>query len=216
MNKIFLDGKRVWDINNLEQFDVKMLGDDNRLDLTSFVGSGKIYIYISGHDNVFSFGKNNVVNNDMGINYWNSFKKEPCGSRIVIGDNNYFNGSGNSIIAPLTTELKIGDGNMFAGHIKVWGRNDHIIYDKSSRKRLNNDCDINLGSNNWICEGVKILPGAGLKQGSVLALGSILNSRIEKSNVLIAGVPARVKREGIAWSRACNYEDIDFNNNVIL
>lgn len=214
MNEVFLDGEIVRDCSALEQFKISMSGKNNRLELKSFSGSGKVYIYISGKNNLFSFGSGNTVKNDIAINFWGAPEKEPSGSQIIIGNGNYFNGSGNSIIGPLTTSIIIGNGNLFAGNIKIWGRNDHIVYDCNSKERLNNDADINLGSNNWICEAATILPGAGLKDNSILALGSILNKDIPKSNVLIAGVPAKIKREGVNWSRACNYEDIDFKNNM--
>jgi acetyltransferase-like isoleucine patch superfamily enzyme len=171
---------------------------------------------MTGVNNRFSFGKGNVVNNSIGINFWGAPGVEPHGSEIVIGDYNYFNGSGNSIIGPLTTKIKIGNKNLFAGNIVIWGRNDHIIYDIETRKRLNADKDIDLGSSNWICEKVTVLPGASLGENSVLGLGSVLNKPIKKNNVLIAGVPAVIKKEGINWSRACNYDEVDFDDNINL
>lgn len=214
MNRVFLDGKRIRNYRDLEQYDITMLGDDNCLELSSFEGVGRIHIYMTGTNNVFKFGKGNVVNNDMNINYWDGPNKKPCGSQIIIGDGNYFNGSNNGFIAPLTTKIRIGEGNLFAGSIKIWGRNDHIIYDIKNKARLNNDEDIDLGSNNWICENVTILPGAKIGKNSVVALGSILNKKIKQDNVLVAGVPAQIKKESINWSRACNYDDIDFDNNL--
>ena len=214
MNRVFLDGKRIRKYSGLMQFCLKIEGDDNYLELHSFEGNGKVFVYMSGDNNVFKFGKGNIVNNSIGVNYWNTSDKEPCGSQVVIGDNNFFNGSDNRIIAPLSTKLVIGDGNLFAGHINIWGRNDQAIYSIKTKKRLNIDKDIDLGSNNWICEAVTVLPGAKIGRNSVVGLGSILNREIKKSNVLIVGVPAEVKKEGINWSRACNMEDVDFCNNL--
>lgn len=216
MNKVFLDDKRVRDLKTLKQFDVVLKGNDNTLELHSFEGSGKVYVFMTGSNNVFRFGVGNIVNNDIGINFWSAPNVSPANSQIIIGDNNYFNGSENSIIGPLNTRIIIGDGNLFAGHIKIWGRNDHIIYDVKTKKRLNVDRDVVIGSSNWICECSTILPGAELGNNSVLALGSILNKPIKVNNVLVAGVPAAVKKEGINWSRACNYGDIDYDNNNSL
>lgn len=216
MNKVFLDGKRVREYEKLEQFEIKMMGDNNYLELHSFEGEGIVYVYMRGTNNVFRFGKSNTVKNSIGINFWAAPNVEPNKSQIIIGDNNFFNGSGNSIIGPLTTKIVIGDGNLFAGNITVWGRNDHIVYDVKTKKRLNKDVDVDLGSNNWICEAVTILPGASLRTHSVVALGCILNKSIDEDNVLIAGVPAQVKKRGINWSRACKDDDIDYNNNLKL
>ena len=216
MNRVFLDGKRVREVETIRQFIITLKGNDNTLELHSFKGNGKVYIYMSGSNNMFKFGVGNIVNNDIGINYWSTPNVLPTNSQILIGDGNYFNGSGNSIIGPLSTKIVIGNGNLFAGHIKIWGRNDHIIYDAKTKKRLNEDSDVVLGSSNWICECSTILPGAKLGNYSVLALGSILNKPINKDNVLVAGVPAVIKKEGINWSRACNYDEIDYENNTNL
>ena len=86
--------------------------------------------------------------------------QEVNGSNVEIGNNNFFNGSNIVIISPLNTSLKIGNGNLIAGNITFWARNDHVIYDIKSRKRLNYDRNIIIGNENWIGQNSTFLPGA--------------------------------------------------------
>ena len=216
MNKIFFKGELVETIDDIEGFKISINGDNNILFLNEFKGKSTIYISIDGNNCTFSFGENNIVNNDVGINFWGTCTNKPDGSEIRIGNNNYFNGSNNSIIAPLNTKILIGDGNLFAGNITFWGRNDHIIYDIKTKKRLNKDRDILIGDSNWICQNVTFLPKGQIGNNCVVGFGSIVNCNLIKNNTLIVGVPAKIKKKKINWSRSTDYDSIDFedNNNI--
>lgn len=214
MNKIFLNDDLISDYSNLKQYSLTINGDNNTLKLNDFEGNARVYISVDGDNSIFEIGKGNTIKNDLSINYWNTADQRVNGSCIKIGDNNFFNGSNNVIIAPLNTKVVIGSGNLFAGSIMIWARNDHIIYDLKTKKRLNIDRDIIIGDNNWIGQNTTVLPGGSLCDNSVVGYGTLLNKRIKKSNVLVAGVPAEIKRKKINWSRASLYDNIDFDKNL--
>ena len=214
MNKIYLNNVLVKEYENLKQFKLTINGDNNVLKLYDFEGPALVYIYIDGDYNKFKFGKNNIVRNDLSINYWRTADQRPLNSEIIIGNNNFFNGSSIVFIAPLTKSLKIGNGNLFAGNICFWARNDHIIYDCKTKKRLNDDQNIIVGNNNWICQNVSFLPGGKIKNNSIVAYGSLVNKGIKESHVLLAGTPVNIKKSGVNWSRASKIENVDFKNNL--
>ena len=204
--------KLVESVDSIEGFKITLNGDNNVLYLNPFKGKANIYISIDGSDCLFKFGKNNTVNNDIGINFWATATNKPQ-SEIIIGDNNYFNGSNNSIIAPLNTKIEIGNDNLFAGSITFWGRNDHIIYDTKTKKRVNVDKDIIIGNSNWICQNTTFLPKGQIGNNCVVGYGSIINRRLIKDNTLIAGMPAKIRKKHINWSRSSDYDLKDFENN---
>lgn len=211
-NKIYINGKRVFKLPKESKFYLNINGKNNKIKLNDFNGNGNVYINLTGENCTFSFGKYNVVNNDLVFNYLATCTSNLINSKICIGDNNLFNGTNNLFIAPINTKIVIGNGNMFAGNITFWGRNDHIIYDLNTKKRLNVDEDIIIGDNNWICQNVSFLPGGQIDNNNVVGYGSLVNRKLRTSNSLIAGVPIEIKRENINWSRAANYENIDFEN----
>lgn len=214
MNKVYLNNKEVINYRELKQYRLTINGDNNELFLNDFEGNSIIYISIDGDNNKFLLGKKNIIKNDLSINFWNTADQTVNGSNIEIGDNNFFNGSNIVIISPLNTTLKIGNGNLLAGNITFWGRNDHIIYDIKSKKRLNNDRNIIIGNENWIGQSTTFLPGAEIMNNTVVGYGTLVNKKIAKNNVLIVGVPAKIKRKNINWSRASKENNIDFQKNL--
>jgi carbonic anhydrase/acetyltransferase-like protein (isoleucine patch superfamily) len=49
---------------------------------------------------------------------------------------------------------------------------------------------------------VRILKGCVVGDGSIVATGAILTKVTKVPNVLIAGVPGRVVKEGVVWSHS--------------
>jgi tetrahydrodipicolinate N-succinyltransferase len=58
--------------------------------------------------------------------------------------------------------------------------------------------DIKIGNRVWIGAHVSILKGSEIGDGSVVAIRSLVNDKFP-ANVLLAGIPARVKRHDISW-----------------
>lgn len=212
MNKVYLNGIEIEKYDDLKQFKLTIYGDNNVIYLNDFNGNALVYIYIDGNNCEFSFGKNNTVRNDIGINFWDTTPLKPFGGKIIIGDNNFFNGSNISFISPLNSQIVIGNGNLFAGDLLFWGRNDHIMYDLRSKKRLNVDHDIIIGDSNWICQKCSFLPGGQILNNNVVGFGSLVNKKIKTSNCLIAGVPVKIKKRRINWSRSSDINLVDFEN----
>jgi acetyltransferase-like isoleucine patch superfamily enzyme len=61
------------------------------------------------------------------------------------------------------------------------------------------DRNISIGRNCYIGSAVRFAPGSGVADNVVVGLGSVVTSRIEASDVLIAGSPARVVSTGRRW-----------------
>jgi len=203
-NEIYMNGERIFSRNNLQNFVININGSNtnHKIYLNSTEGNGKIFINFSGFNNIFEFGSNNVVRNDLLIEYWGCHPNiYPENVAIEIGDNNYLNGEKIKFISPIENgrSIKIGDCNLFAGYITFRGRNDHVIYDINTKKRINIDHDIIIGNNIWICDSVIFLPKTNITGNAVIAEHSLVNKEFKKSNILIAGMPATIKKEGIMW-----------------
>lgn len=68
-------------------------------------------------------------------------------------------------------------------------------------KRINPSKDINIADRVWIGSRTSVLKGAALERDSILANGAILTTEIKQSNVIVAGIPARIVKENIKWDR---------------
>lgn len=216
MNKVYLNNLLVEDYSGLRQYRITFKGDNNIIYINDFEGNALVYISIDGDNNKFIFGENNIVKNDLSINFWATADDKPSGSEILIGNSNFFNGTNIVFISPLHTKIIVGNGNLFAGNITFWGRNDHIIYDLKHRKRRNNDKDIIIENENWIAQNSCFLPGSCIGSNCVIGYNSLINKNLSKNHVLIAGAPGKIKAKNINWSRASKIENIDFDNNIII
>jgi acetyltransferase-like isoleucine patch superfamily enzyme len=96
--------------------------------------------------------------------------------------------------------LMVGDDAMISWD--VWCRNSdsHGIIDIASMRIINPARDLILGAHIWIGQGVRIARGVAIGTGSIIGLGAVVAGDIP-SRVAAAGVPARVVREGVTWSR---------------
>ena len=75
----------------------------------------------------------------------------------------------------------------------------HIFKDD---KIVINYAPIEVGNRCWICSKSSILKNGFLGDECVLAYGSVLTKKISnESNLLYAGQPARVVKEGISWEK---------------
>jgi len=77
----------------------------------------------------------------------------------------------------------------------------HSIIDRATGQRINPAADIVLGDHVWLGRGATILKGAEIGSGSVIGTRAVVTGRIPK-NCVAVGVPAKVVRTNIAWSRA--------------
>lgn len=61
--------------------------------------------------------------------------------------------------------------------------------------------DVTIGDHVWIAHGASVLKGAVVPQGSIVAAKSLVQRAFDGTGLLLAGVPARIVREGVQWQR---------------
>jgi acetyltransferase-like isoleucine patch superfamily enzyme len=60
---------------------------------------------------------------------------------------------------------------------------------------------VNIGDHVWVAHDVSVLKGAEIANGCIVAPKSTVTGRFETEACLLAGSPAKVKREHVQWSR---------------
>lgn len=53
----------------------------------------------------------------------------------------------------------------------------------------------------WVGNGVLILKGAAIGSNSVIASKAVVSGKVYEENTILAGLPARVIKENINWTR---------------
>jgi acetyltransferase-like isoleucine patch superfamily enzyme len=82
----------------------------------------------------------------------------------------------------LAGKISIGEGTWIAGFNSQFLTHGASVLDR----------DITIGHSCFLGSAVRFAPGSGLADRVILGIGSVVTKRIVDSNVVVAGVPARV------------------------
>lgn len=127
-------------------------------------------------------GDYTIVESAMGLS--STKEKITLGNGVGIGDFSYLGGAGGLLIGDDTIT-----GQYFSCHPEnhIWTIN--TVGKQNGTTRLG----INIGKNCWIGAKVTVLDGSVIGDNCVVAAGAIVKG-VFPDNVLIAGVPAEVKK----------------------
>ena len=186
-NFIYLDGKRIFNTSKCPYYNLDITGKGNRFYLQKANAQKDIYIKCEGDNNYLEIGKNNRIVAGLTVFFVSIPGKKVENTKIIIGDNNIFNGYV-TVQSPVIdgNAVKIGSNNLFAG--------------------------VTIKDNIWICENVLVLNKANIPSNSVVAARSTVNKPFFEQNILLAGTPAEIKKKDIMWHIRVDDEYIKDSN----
>lgn len=178
----------------LKNSTVKFVGENNLLYCESgvtlenskivFNGSNSL-IYLSSNKHEYKL--NITINNN-----------QAC----FFGKDNYINGVINIILSE-EKHLFVGSDSLFSFGIWIRNADPHLIYDSSTKKRINPTKSIFIGDHVWIGQSSMIMKGSVIGSGSIMGAMSLVSGNIIPSNECWGGVPARRLKAGIFWEGSC-------------
>lgn len=123
-------------------------------------------------------------------------------SNITIGDNISIRNTCEIVARPENNlSVKIGDDCMFASRILIRATDGHTVKSKATGKTLNYGKPVEIGNHVWIGNDVTILKGSKIPDNSVVAATATVTRAFTEPNAIYAGVPAKLVKTGIDWSR---------------
>ena len=75
---------------------------------------------------------------------------------------------------------------------------DMVVVDMEGN-RINPSKDVVIGNHVWVGNHVIITKGVYIPDNCIIGTGAVVTSVFEKTNSVIAGVPAKVTKENINW-----------------
>ena len=118
---------------------------------------------------------------------------------VVVGENTTSNGV-QIMLLENGSSVTIGKDCMFSAGIVMQGSDTHCIFDESGRL-LNVGRSISIGDHVWCGRDVKIAKNSAVPDNCIVGMGSIVTKVFSEKNCIIAGVPAKVVKRGVNWSR---------------
>lgn len=173
---------------------IKCKGKNNLIEIGNNVNLKNTTLIIEGNNNHITIGENVKIYEFCKILIEGTNCKIFIGDRTTIGSGNIFCGESN-------TKIKIGSDCMISRNVSMNTSDFHSIIDIASKKRINIPQDINIGNSVWLGYNSRINKGAFIDEQSVIAIGAIVPGKSFPKNVIIAGVPAKIIKENITWSR---------------
>lgn len=136
-----------------------------------------------------------------------------AGCELTAGE--VYCGGGSSIVlhGPLVaTRCAVVDarngGSVVAGPEQLWAADVYVatddmhrLEDRTTGERLNpSGASIRLGRHVWLCKDAVVTGHAEVGDGAVVAMRSVVRGQKVPAHSVVAGVPARVVRDDVAWS----------------
>ena len=98
-----------------------------------------------------------------------------------------------------TKSIILGDELLVGWNVNFSTDDGHYIIENNKIKLK--EKDINVGRHVWIASDTKIAKGVKISNDSVVAQNSLVTSQFFESNILIAGIPAKIVKNNINWKK---------------
>jgi len=191
---------------------INISGKDNTINKEEYFTNDN-FINISGNENDVFIGENCklnkirvtiigngcklVIGNQCRINAGFQLKGEK--SSVTIGDKTTIEGA--NIVALEGRSIAMGVDCMLSFNIEMRTSDAHSIIDLATNERINSAGDISIGNHVWVGARTILMKGSSVADNVIIGQGSLVNKRHTKSNCIIAGTPAIVRRSNINWDR---------------
>ncbi len=110
----------------------------------------------------------------------NYARKLEVGQNTLITSGHYFD---------LAGILKLGDRSWIAGFgSQFWTHGIGVL-----------DRDIEIGNDCYLGSAVRFAPGSSVGNNVLVAMGSVVSGKLNASNALVGGVPAKILKENYDW-----------------
>jgi len=173
------------------RFDIR--GNNNSISIGWATRISNTIFYLRGDNHQLIIGKNCVYEGD-------SFCLEDKNCRITLGEKTTVLAA-RLAAAEDNRKIKIGRDCLLAYDIDIRTTDSHLVINRTSGKRLNPAQDVIIADHVWVAAGVKILKGVRIAADSVVAAGAIVTKPFSTKGVIIAGIPAKIIKRNINWTR---------------
>ncbi len=176
----------------LKRCKINICGENNKIIINKNARLTNTFIHIHGNNNTI------YLANDIKLGRCDLWIEDNFG-KIQIDEFTTIN-SGHLACTENYSNIYIGKDCMFADNITFRTGDSHAIKSIKSDERINHAKNIIIEDHVWIGANSLILKGSIIGNGSVVGSGSIVTKEFG-SNLIIGGIPARIKKSDIYWTR---------------
>lgn len=178
-------------------FKLNIIGHENFVYISDGVKLNGAKFQIKGRGCYIFIGENCRLNNV-------TLSVKGKGSIISIGNNTTWE-SGVAICDDST--ITIGEDGMISNDVMLRTSDGHGIFDMADKELVNKPAPIVIARHVWLGNGSRVNKGTTICENTVLG-GMSVATGVLSSGSIYAGIPAKLLRDNISWSRTYNYNDI--------
>jgi len=188
---------------------------ENYEDIDKLLLNKGFNILIVGNNNSINLSRLNVgYHPDWGINGVNliiggfadnwsepGINRSADNCHIDIGDNSMICGA-MIYLQESDSKVSIGTNCMISWGVDIWCSDVHTITDMYENP-TNRGKYIEIGDHVWIGKDSKVGKNVKIASNSIVGWGSIVTKSFQESNVILAGIPAKIIKRDINWNSRC-------------
>lgn len=173
---------------------VQISGNGHKVFIDKGVRLKNVVIEIKGFNNTLIIERDSAINESGRIRIEDSLNIIHIKKRVNI--QSFF-----LSVADTKTSIEIGDDCLLSANIIIRTSDAHSILDSISKVRINPGKSVIISDRVWIGYGVNILKGSTIGHDSVIGTQSLIAGLNVPPNCIAAGMPAKVIKHGITWSK---------------
>lgn len=170
-----------------------VIGRENTITINKGAVCKTIHIYIRGSQNCIVIEEGCILGKNCSIRIEGNNCRVQVGKRTTMTRDIHLCAQENNM------GIVIGEDCMFSNNIIVRTSDSHPIYDKDGI-RINEPQQVIIGSHVWIAPETTILKGVKIGDNSIIGSKSLVTKDVE-SGCLYGGVPSRLIKRGVQWTR---------------
>ena len=118
--------------------------------------------------------------------------------KLVLGNN--ITAYGGDIYLDEDSNCYLGSNCLIAAGFQIWGSDSHSIFDKDTKVLLNRvKKPVIIDDNCWFGKNCTVLKHSHISSHTVIGSHSLISGTFNESNVIIAGIPAKIIKRNIDW-----------------
>ena len=120
-------------------------------------------------------------------------------AKARMGDNLFFGGG--DVVLTENSSLTIGNDCMLSYGLTLRIGDAHPIINSKTGETIPNQGNVIIADRVWVGVRAIILKNAQIAHDTIVGAGSVVTKKFDTPNVAIAGNPARIVKEDVAWEK---------------
>lgn len=176
----------------LSNVEIDIKGDNNKIIIGKGTVIKNIRFYIRGNHHIITIGENCYFGRGE---FWmeDQYGIIDIKNKVTVQEAGF-------ALTEQNSKILIGEDCMISNHVEIRTGDSHSIIEQATGKRINPAANVILENHLWVGAHVKILKGVTIGHDSIIGIASLVTNNVPP-NSIAAGIPAKLIREGIGWTR---------------